>query len=214
MIGRHAARPMARKLRALGLLVCAPAAIAVTVLGIAWPASARPHSHGQVRAVTLTTLEGNVRVLSGPAGSAAVIGHIASSGTAVTVDCYVYGSSVAGNPVWYRISRPVSGYVTSYYMDSHYDPVQGVQRCPAPQFTRIYHALVAGVHIRYWPAAYAQRMATLARVGARVTVTCYTHGQDIQGDNVWYHVVKPSAGYVAGLHLNTGRDPAPGVPRC
>jgi hypothetical protein len=214
MIGRHPARPPARKLRALALLVGAPAAVAVTVLGVAWPASARPHSHSQIRVITLNTLERNVRVLSAPDGSATVIGHIASSGTAVTVDCYVNGSSVAGNPVWYRISKPVSGYVTSYYMDSHYDPVQGVPRCPAPQFRRTYHALVAGVHIRYWPAAYAQRMATLARVGDRVTVTCYTDGQDIQGDRIWYHVVKPSTGYVAGLHLNTGRDPAPGVPRC
>jgi hypothetical protein len=214
MIGRHAARPTARKLRALGLFLCAPAAIAVAVPGVAWPASTRPHSHQQVRGITLTTLEGRVRVLSAPASRASVVGHIASSGTAVTVDCYVYGSSVAGNPVWYRISSPVTGYVTSYYMDSHYDPVQGVQRCAAPLFRRTYHALVADVHIRYWPAAYAQRMATLVRVGAPVTVTCYTAGEDIQGDNVWYHVVKPSVGYVAGLHLNTGRDPAPGVPRC
>ena len=214
MIGRHAARPAARRLGALGLLLCAPAAVAITALGTAGPASARSNRHPAVRVVTLTTLERNVRVLSAPAGGAAVLGHIASSGTPVTVDCYVYGSRVAGNPVWYRVSRPVRGYVTSYYLDSHYDPVRGVRQCPALQFRRTYHALVVGVHIRYWPAAYAQLLGTLGRVGASVSVNCYTYGQDIQGDAIWYHVVRPRAGYVAGLHLNTGRDPAPGVPRC
>ncbi|HXW44507.1 MAG TPA: hypothetical protein VEL03_06960 [Streptosporangiaceae bacterium] len=213
MIGRHVTRPRARKLRALALLLCAPAAVAVTVISISAPASARSHSHPS-RAITLTTLEGNVGVRSGPSTTAHLIGHISPSGTTVTVDCYVYGGQVAGNPVWYRVSRPLSGYLTSYYMDSHYDPVRGVRRCRPPQFRRTYHALVRGVHIRYWPAAFAQRLATLGRVGTRVSVNCYTYGQDIQGDRVWYHVVRPMAGYVAGLHLNTGRDPASGVPRC
>lgn len=214
MIGRHAARPRARKLLALAMLLCAPTAVAITVIGFAAPASARSHRHAAAMAITLTTLEGNIRVRSGPSITAHVTGHISLSGTAVTVECYTYGSRVAGNPVWYRVSRPVSGYVTSYYMDSHYDPAHGMQRCRAPQFRRTYHALVPGVHIRYWPAAFAQRIATLGRVGSRVTVNCYTYGQNILGDRVWYHVVKPKVGYVAGLHLNTGRDPAPGVPRC
>jgi hypothetical protein len=214
MIGRHVTRPRARKLQALALVLGAPAAVALTVISIAGPAAARSGHHAAGRAITLTTLEGNIGVRSEPAMTARVVGHISLSGTAVTVDCYVYGGQLAGNPVWYRVSRPVSGYLSSYYMDSHYDPVSGVRHCQAPQFRRTYHALVAGVHIRYWPAAFAQRITTLGRVGTRVTVNCYTYGQDIQGDRVWYHVVRPRAGYIAGLHLNTGRDPAHGVPRC
>jgi hypothetical protein len=45
-------------------------------------------------------------------------------------------------------------------------------------------------------------------------VDCYTHGRAVAGDSTWYHLAAPHAGYVAGYYLNTGRDPAAGIPRC
>jgi hypothetical protein len=99
-------------------------------------------------------------------------------------------------------------------MDSHYDPVRGVSRCQAAPFSRTYRIIVKGVHIRFWPTAFATKLATLGRVGSTVTVNCYTYGEDISGDRVWYHVTRPMSGFVAGSHLNTGRDPAPGIPAC
>jgi hypothetical protein len=200
----------------MALLISAPLAVAVAVAGImAGSASAGVTRHTAVaRTVTLRTLVANVRVRTGPDLSARVTGHIKRRGTMVRIACYSDGSLLAGNPVWYRLSSPVRGYVTSYYMNSHYDPVAGVARCPAPGFSRAYRVLVAGVHIRFWPSATSTKLATLGRVGTMVTVNCYTFGQSIGGDRVWYHLTSPKRGFVSGSHLNTGRDPAHGIPAC
>ena len=135
-------------------------------------------------------------------------------GARVTVQCYAQGARVAGNPIWYQVSRPLRGYVTSYYINSHDDPASGVARCAVRPFSRTYHTLVAGVHIRYWPTANSTRLATLRRMGSKVTVNCYVQGQKTSGDVVWYHAVRPEAGFVSGSLLNTGHDPAYKVPPC
>jgi hypothetical protein len=232
MIGRWIARPLAGKIGATALIVSVPAAMMVIASGAAGPASAAVHhrpavhhrqvSHRRADAtVTLRTLVGQIRVHTQPAIAAKVTGTIRRSGTRVTISCYSRGDRVAGNPVWYRLSRPLQGFVTSYYIDSHYDPVSGVARCaavqhrdPKPSFQRMYRTLVKGVHVRYWPTAMATRLATLGRVGSRVTVDCYVAGQKIDGDAIWYHVTRPVAGFVAGRYLNTGEDPAYGIPAC
>ncbi len=216
MIGRWMAWPAAKKTGALAMLIATPVAGTVVVLAsMAGPASAGVHRHAvPSRAVTLRTLVAKVQVHSGPTFSSRVTARIMRPGTAVKIDCYAEGSRLAGNPIWYRVSKPVLGYVTSYYMDSHYDPMAGVARCKAQRFSRTYHVLVSGVHIRFWPTASSARLRTLGRVGAKVTVNCYTLGQSIQGDRVWYHVTRPIGGFIAGSHLDTGRDPAHGIPAC
>jgi hypothetical protein len=218
-----------------------PTAMMIMAGAPAGPASAAVHHrltvhhrpavhHQQARhrraatTVTLHTLVARIRVHNAPATRAKVTGTITRSGTRVTVSCYSRGDRVAGNPVWYQISRPVKGFVTSYYMASHYDPVAGVTRCAAvkhrdpkaskPAFRRMYRTLVKGVHVRYWPTTTATRLATLGRVGSTVTVNCYVNGQKISGDVIWYHVTNPLAGFVAGVNLNTGEDPAFGIPAC
>jgi hypothetical protein len=232
MIGRWIARPLASKAGATALVVSVPAAMMVLAGGPAGPASAAVHhrqaaQHRQAgrrrsdTTVTLQTLVARIRVHSEPAVAAKVTGTISRPGTRVAISCYSRGARVAGNPVWYRLSRPVRGYVTSYYIDSHFDPVAGVTRCaavrhrdPKPAFRRMYRTLVKGVHIRYWPTARATRLATLGRVGSIVAVDCYVVGQKIDGDVIWYHVTHPLAGFVAGRNLNTGQDPAYGIPAC
>jgi hypothetical protein len=252
MIGLSIARPAAgcRKralvMRALAMPVAA-AATMVAMLAIsvaaAVPASAAPHhrpghrlaSHHAVHRaarqwlpVTLSTLVSGIAVHSRPTMSSGVTGMISRRGTRVTIDCYVTGSRIAGNPVWYHLSDPVAGFLTSYFADSHYDPVAGLRRCPKAkprarkhrrghadtQFSRTYRTLVTGVHIRYWPTALAARLDTLGRVGSQVTVNCYVLGELIGKDDVWYHVTSPVTGFISGSHLNTGRDPAYGIPAC
>ena len=34
------------------------------------------------------------------------------------------------------------------------------------------------------------------------------------GDSIWYHIVKPARGFVAGFYLDTGHDPAAGIRPC
>jgi Domain of unknown function (DUF1906) len=77
-----------------------------------------------------------------------------------------------------------------------------------------YQTLVKGLKVRNAPGTSAQAVGVLGVAGSHVAVDCYAVGNPVFGDAAWYHIVAPHAGYVAGFYLNTGRDPATGVPLC
>ncbi len=77
-----------------------------------------------------------------------------------------------------------------------------------------YQTLVKGLRVRNAPSTSAQAVDVLGVAGSHVAVDCYTVGNPVFGDAAWYHLVAPHTGYVAGFYLNTGRDPATGVPLC
>jgi hypothetical protein len=85
-------------------------------------------------------------------------------------------------------------------------------RLPAVQHA--YQTLVTGLRVRSAPRTSVATVAVLGPAGTRVAVDCYALGTSVSGDGAWYHIVAPYTGYVAGFYLNTGRDPAAGVPRC
>jgi Bacterial SH3 domain len=214
MIGRCSALlAAARTVRTWRIVI--PAAALAVALGFAVPAAARAHQRPPAhRSVTLRTLVNHVNVHSGPSLNSRVVGRVWKRGTKVAVNCFATGGRVAGNPVWYHVAKPRSGYITSYYTDTHYDPVAGLGSCAVRSFSRTYHVLLPGVHIRSAPTAFLSIVRTLDRVGTKVTVNCWVAGEDISGDAIWYHTIAPDRGYVAGEHLDTGHDPAYGVPRC
>src|SRR5262249_14312275 len=76
----------------------------------------------------------------------------------------------------------------------------------------VYSTLAHGLHVRTRPTTAATTRAVLGPAGSEVTVNCFAFGSSVFGDSVWYHIVKPLSGFVAGFYLNTGRDPAPGIP--
>jgi hypothetical protein len=51
-----------------------------------------------------------------PTTASPVVANIARADTPVRVVCSTRGTDVNGNDIWYRISNPRSGYVTSYYI--------------------------------------------------------------------------------------------------
>jgi hypothetical protein len=61
---------------------------------------------------------------------------------------------------------------------------------------------------------FATTIVRLGPAGTKVTVNCFVVGKPVFGDSVWYHIVKPASGFVAGFYLDTGRDPAPGIRHC
>ncbi len=91
--------------------------------------------------------------------------------------------------------------------------VQAAQVAAAPS-SHVYRTKVKGLRVRATANASAKVLAVLGAAGTSVTVNCYALGTAIGGDTVWYHITAPHAGYVAGFYLNTGRDPAAGIPRC
>jgi hypothetical protein len=78
----------------------------------------------------------------------------------------------------------------------------------------VYGTLAHGLHVRTRPTTAAPVVAVLGPRCSEVTVNCFAVGTSVFGDSVWYHIVKPLSGFVAGFYLDTGSDPAPGIGRC
>ena len=106
---------------------------------------------------------------------------------------------------------PRAGFAAGYYLNTGRDPAAGVPACAV---RHVYRTLVTGLRIRKAPHTLAAVVDVLGAAGSRVTVNCFAYGSSVFGDSVWYHTVAPRAGFAAGYYLNTGRDPAPGIPHC
>ena len=78
----------------------------------------------------------------------------------------------------------------------------------------VFRTLHTGLRVRRRPSTSAKVVHVLGAVGSKVTVNCFTRGTTVFGNNVWYHIVKPHHGFVAGFYLGTGGDPAAGIRHC
>ena len=161
-----------------------------------------------------STLVHGLHVRKKPTTAATVVAVLGPAGSQVVVNCYAFGSSVFGDNVWYHIVKPLSGFVTGFYLNTGRDPAAGVPACSGHRHQHVYHTLAHGLHVRTAPTTAATTIVRLGPAGSPVTVNCFAVGTSVFGDSVWYHIVKPLSGYVAGFYLDTGRDPAPGIRRC
>jgi hypothetical protein len=193
-----------------------PLAAAMTAVMLASPASAAPQpvtaaQHVQASAHVYRTLIKGLHVRKAPTTTAPVRAVLGAAGTRVSVNCYAIGGSVFGDRVWYLIVKPHAGFVAGFYLNTGADPAKGVPACNA---LHVYQTVIKGLHVRKAPTTAAQALAVLGAAGTRVSVNCYAIGGSVFGDRVWYLIVKPHAGFVAGFYLNTGPDPAKGIRRC
>jgi hypothetical protein len=81
---------------------------------------------------------------------------------------------------------------------------------------------LAAVNMRTQPTSQSQYIATIPKDGW-FGLYCWTTGEPIHGDNVWYygvHTEHPNGvpvfiyGWVTGYYLATGHDPAPQIGHC
>jgi hypothetical protein len=83
-----------------------------------------------------------------------------------------------------------------------------------PARAHVYRTLVTGLAVRATATTTSLKRAVLGAAGTKVRVRCFVVGQPVGGDNIWYMIAGPHAGLVVGFYLNTGSDPAMGVPSC
>jgi len=93
------------------------------------PAVGMPHCLSPSFRLQFNTLEANLRIRTAATTAAAVAGHLGGIGSKVKIDCYVKGTRVLGDPIWYHAVSPADGYVTGRLLNSGGDPVPGVPRC-------------------------------------------------------------------------------------
>jgi hypothetical protein len=204
----------ARRARA-GWAASAVAAVASALL-LTGSASAAVPADGNTSAAgrSMQTLFKMVRIFAAPDNHANVKSKLTGAGTAVSIACWTSGDAYKGISIWYQVTAPAGGYVPAFNIAAHFAPAAGIPHCLVPSFSADYYALEANLRIRTAPTITAKISGYLVNVGSKVTVSCYSDGSSVFGDPVWYHATAPDAGYVAGRLLNTGGDPAPGVPQC
>jgi hypothetical protein len=83
-----------------------------------------------------------------------------------------------------------------------------------PARTHVYRTLVTGLAVRESATTTSLKRAVLGAAGTKVRVRCFVVGQPVGGDNIWYMITGPHSGLVVGFYLNTGSDPAVGIPSC
>ena len=165
-----------------------------------------PATSAQVHRTTIK----NLHVRTKPSTSATAVAVLAKAGTKVTVNCWARGTSVFGDPIWYHITKPHVGFVAGFYLNTGADPAAGIASCN----NRVFSTIISNLHVRTKPHVKATVVAVLKKAGTKVRVSCWTRGSSVFHDNVWYHITKPHAGFVAGFYINTGPDPRPGIHHC
>ena len=194
----------------------APLAAALTVVMLASPTAAAPQPAKaalqlQASSHVYSTLITGLHVRKAPTTAAPILAIIGAAGTKVSVDCWARGSSVFGDRIWYLITKPYAGFVAGFYLNTGRDPAAGMPACTAGH---VFETVLKGLHVRKAPTTAAPALAVLGAAGTKVTVKCWARGSSVFGDRIWYFIVTPHAGFVAGFYLNTGRDPAAGIHRC
>jgi hypothetical protein len=80
---------------------------------------------GSVGAGNYRTVGTDVNLRAGAATTTAIVTTMVDLGSPVTLSCYVRGSSVGGDPWWYRASFiSAHGYVAGYWVNTGPDPAK------------------------------------------------------------------------------------------
>ena len=142
------------------------------------------------------------------------------TGDRVNVDCYTTGESVRGNRYWARLQN---GYfVPAYYLRNGHEGLPGgMSQCgqAAPQTGRTWPRTDVvsyssnGVRYRYTPSLSDVVPGNGPFTGAKVTVVCFTEGQDVRGNSWWARL--NNGYYLPAYYLfDSHVDRPAGAPTC
>lgn len=71
---------------------------------------------------------------------------------------------------------------------------------------------IPGVQVRTGPTTGSPSAATIPEVDTHVRVQCWTRGERVNGDPVWYRITRPDEGYVTNYYVRTSADYANAPP--
>jgi uncharacterized protein YraI len=168
-----------------GLLAAAPAA----------QAAGEPYQ-GKV------TSSGNLNVRSAPTSASSKVGSL-KPGTKIGIHCKVYGPSVSGNSLWYKLSS--GKWVTARYVSNIGS---------APRFcgsgTEYQGKVVAktSLAVRSGPNTANAKVSSVPR-GHSVFIVCKVDSQKVDGNPRWYQLVGDGGGqWVSARYVsNVGSAP-------
>jgi uncharacterized protein YraI len=62
---------------------------------------------------------------------------------------------------------------------------------------------VSGLNVRAGPSTSSKIVARMSGAGTAVYIDCYTRGQSIYGQTIWYRITQPHKGYVTAYYVRT-----------
>lgn len=75
------------------------------------------------------SIESGLRIRAQASTNGQVVANLPAIADQVTVDCYVTGTAIFGDPIWYHTVAPSTGYVTGRFLNTGGDPDLGVPPC-------------------------------------------------------------------------------------
>jgi len=65
-----------------------------------------------------------------------------------------------------------------------------------------------GLNVRAGPSTSSKIVARMSSAGTAVNIDCYTRGQSIYGQTIWYRITQPHKGYVTAYYVRTDSSAA------
>jgi uncharacterized protein YraI len=66
----------------------------------------------------------------------------------------------------------------------------------------------AGLNVRAGPSTSSKIVARMGSAGTAVNIDCYTRGQSIYGQTIWYRITAPHKGYVTAYYVRADSSAA------
>lgn len=60
---------------------------------------------------------------------------------------------------------------------------------------------VSGLNVRAGPSTSSKVVGRMSTAGTAVSIDCYTRGQSINGQTMWYRITAPHRGYVTAYYV-------------
>lgn len=93
------------------------------------PAIGVPHCLAPVFRERFNALEPALHIRTAPTTTATIAAYLRRIGSRVVIDCYVTGTPVFQDAIWYHVSSPASGYVSGRFLNTGGDPAPGTPHC-------------------------------------------------------------------------------------
>ena len=72
---------------------------------------------------------------------------------------------------------------------------------------------VPDLNVRSGPGPGHRVTGMISGSGTAVQITCWSYGEPVHRDRVWYRINSPKTGYVTGYYISTGGE-SPNAPHC
>ena len=88
-------------------------------------------------------------------------------------------------------------------------------RCwSSPAARRASPTTTPGLNVRAAPTTASRVVGRLPSSGTNVNIDCYTRGQSIHGQTLWYRISNPHKGYVTAYYVRADSSTRAHTPSC